>query len=98
MADLNLTDLGHILDGVIERNPMTDRLQLHTVDSKGRPHTIDLENLLAKYEGQEVKLTLASMANLQKIQEALGDGESVLGVMPEDIPGASFQRTFKAKP
>jgi hypothetical protein len=95
LPDLNLTDLGHILDGVIERDPMTEKLQIHTVDHQGKSLVIDLDALLGRYAGQEVKLTLASMDNIRRIQEAIGDGEGVLGLMPEDIPGATFQRTFK---
>jgi hypothetical protein len=95
MADINLTDLGHILDGVIERDPLTETLQLHTVDAQGKATTIDLEDLLSKYVGQEVKLTLASLDNIRKIQDALGDGEGVMGLMPEEVPGATVNRTFK---
>ena len=92
---LNLTDLGHIIEGVVERDPLTDSLQIHTVDSKGVPMVVDPAVLLARYEGQEVKLTLASVANLEKIAVALGEGNEVLGLMPEDIPGAIINRTHR---
>lgn len=93
MADLNLSDLGHILDGVLERHPLTDKLQLQTVDARGAPVVIDLDSLLSPYVGKEVKLTLASLENLRRLQESLGDGEGVLGIMPEDIPGGIVHRT-----
>jgi len=92
---MNLSDLGHILDGVIERNPMSDKLQLHTLDVEGKSLVIDLEDLFSRYVGQEVKLTLAPMDNIRRLQEVLGDGEGVVGLMPEDVPGATVNKTFK---
>lgn len=97
MADLHLTDLGHIIEGTVEADPLSEKLSIRTVDAEGKPQSIDLDELVRRYAGKEVKLTLASLENLQKIQTALGDGAGVMGVMPEDVPGATFQRTFKQK-
>lgn len=97
MADLHLTDLGHIIEGFVEADPLSEKLSIRTVDSDGKPQSIVLDELVRRYVGKEVKLTLASLEQIQKIQTALGDGVGVMGVMPEDVPGATFQRTFRSK-
>lgn len=81
-------NFGHILEGVLEQDPMTDRLIIRTVDRAGSPTTVDLHELLKPLLGQEVKLTVASLANLAKLAklvEEQGGGE-VLGLMPQNMP------------
>lgn len=83
----NMMDMGHLIEGVVEQDPMTDRYVIRTEDAKGKPVTFDLQTALAKYKGQEVRLTLASFENLQKLAalvEEQGTGQ-VFGVYPEDI-------------
>ncbi len=83
-----LNSLGHILEGVVERDPVTGTLQIMTVE-EGRAKVTDILELIAGYEGKEVRLTLASFENLATIAqmvEAAGGGQ-VSGVMPEDLPG-----------
>lgn len=81
-------NFGHILEGVLEQDPMTDRFVIRTVDHAGRPATVDLGELLKPLVGQEVKLTVASLENLArlaKLVEEQGGGE-VFGLMPENMP------------
>lgn len=83
----NRMDMGHLIEGVVEQDPMTDRFVIRTEDAKGKPVTFDLQEALAKYKGQEVRLTLASFENLQKLAalvEKQGGGQ-VFGVFPDDI-------------
>lgn len=94
MSNLPL-DLGYIIDGVVERDPMTERLRIYTVDAKGSPVVIYMDDLLERYEGREIKLTLASMETIRAIEENLGDGPGVMGLMPEDVPGATYRKTSK---
>jgi hypothetical protein len=96
MATLNLTDLGFIIEGIVEQDPMDDRFRIRTVQN-GEQVLIDPQDLLKKYRGQEVKLTLASLENILRIQSLLEDGGGVLGeaVMPEDV-GAKV--TYMKKP
>lgn len=93
--DLNLADLGYIIEGVVERDPMTERLQVHTVDHQGQPMTVDILEAFEKYMGQDIKFTLASMETIQKVAEALEGGEGVMALMPEDVPGATVTRGNK---
>lgn len=88
MPDFDPRNLGHLLEGTIEQDPMTDRFSLRTVDEVGRPVSVDLHELLGQYVGQDVRITLASLKNLQKLAELVEEagGGSVMGIQPEDIP------------
>jgi hypothetical protein len=84
--------LGHILEGRIERNPLTGSYQLLTIGNDGKAKVVDLQELVAPYEGKDVRLTLASFENLERLArmaEQAGGG-LVTGVMPDDLPGVSF--------
>lgn len=87
MANPSPIKLGHLIEGVVEQDPLTDRYVIHTVDGKGRPVTVDVQNLLAEFLGKEVRLTLASfenLAQLAKLVESQGGGQ-VFGVQPEEL-------------
>lgn len=60
--------LGHLLEGVVEFDPVLRRFHI-TVNEGGRAKIHDLQELLAKYEGQEVRLTLASFDELSQLAE-----------------------------
>ena len=79
--------LGHLIEGVVEQDPLSDRYVIHTVDGKGRPITVDIQNLLAEFAGKEVRLTLASFENLAQLARLVENqgGGQVFGVQPEDL-------------
>lgn len=82
------TALGHLLEGVVEQDPLTDLYVVRTIDSKGQPTTVDVQALLAQYVGKEVRMTLASFENLErlaKLVEKQGGGQ-VFGVQPDELP------------
>lgn len=84
--------LGHLIEGVVEQDPLTDRYVIHTVDAKGKPVTVDVQNLLAEFVGKEVRLTLASfenLAQLARLVEQQGGGQ-VFGLHPEQLPQVPF--------
>lgn len=83
----NPASLGHLIEGIVEQDPMTDRYVIRTEDVEGRLVVIDIQEILAKYNGKEVRFTLASFENLQKLAEMVeqqGNGQ-VLGIYPDDI-------------
>ena len=85
MADFDPRDLGHLIEGVVEQDPMTDRYVIRIPDFEGKPAIVDLQDLLSLYKGKEVRLTLASLENLAKLAklvESQGGGERVSGVGP----------------
>lgn len=80
-------DLGHLIEGVIEQDPMTDRYVIRTEDAQGRPKIFDPQEAMAKYVGKEVRLTLATFENLARLAamvEEQGTGQ-VLGIYPDDL-------------
>jgi hypothetical protein len=63
-----------------------------TIGQNGKAVVVDLQDLVTPYLGKEVRLTLASFENLEqlaRLAEQAGNG-LVSGVMPEDLPGVSF--------
>lgn len=94
----DLSALGHILEGVIEINPMTERYQIASQELDGSVKTIDLHELLAQFVGKEVRLTLASfegLAQLAKMVEDQGGGQ-VYGITPEQFPTVPFNISRKS--
>lgn len=84
--------LGHLIEGVVEQDPLTDRYTIHTVDPHGRPFTVDVQDLLSKFVGQEVRLTLASFEDLSRLARLVEErgGGQVFGVQPEEMPDVPF--------
>jgi len=66
---------------------MTDRYVIRTEDAQGRTVLFDAQVALAGFEGQEVRLTLASFENLARLAalvEEQGSGQ-VVGIYPDDL-------------
>lgn len=85
MSNINL---GHLIEGIVEQDPMTDRYVIRTEDAQGRPVVFDVQSALANFKGKEVRFTLASFEDLQKLAEMVEDtgGGDVFGIYPEDLP------------
>jgi hypothetical protein len=84
--------LGHIIEGRVEQDPLTGRYQVMTVGADGKANVVDFQELAAPYMGKDVRLTLASFENLDKLARMAehAGGGMVSGVMPDDLPGVSF--------
>lgn len=94
MSAFDPTTLGHLIEGVVEQDPMTDNYVIRTVDQDGKPVTFDVQEALAKLKGQEVRFTLASfenLARLSQIVEQMGADAQITGLAPDNLPGAPFQ-------
>jgi hypothetical protein len=93
----NPFQLGHLIEGTIEQDPMTDRYNIRTVDADGNPVTFDVQDALAALAGKEVRFTLVTFENLARLAELVegqGGGGRVLGVHPSDI-GVPFDTRKK---
>lgn len=75
--------LGHLIEGVVEQDPLTDRYVIQTVDSDGNPVTFDPEKALAALLGQEVRLTLASFDALAQLAALVEDSDRVMPIVPQ---------------
>lgn len=94
MPDANPFAFGHLIEGRLEQDPMTDEYCIRSVDGKGKPVTIRLNKILGSLIGQDVRLTLASFENLARLAsmvEEAGTGQ-VTGVQMADVPGANVVR------
>lgn len=81
--------LGHLLEGRIEQDPITDKLSLRTVDGSGKPVSVDLQALLTQFVGKDVRMTLIGLNDLQRLAELVeqgGEENPVVGVYPQNIP------------
>jgi hypothetical protein len=92
-APPKLGQLGHLIEGVIEQDPMTDRYVIRTEDAQGTPVTRDVQDLLAQYVGKEVRFTLVSFENLAALARLVEEqgGGLVSGVQPNEV-GVPWRR------
>lgn len=94
MPDANPFAFGHLIEGRLEQDPMTDEYCIRSVDSKGKPVTIRLNGILESLKGQDIRLTLASFENLARLAsmvEEAGTGQ-VTGVGMDEVPGTNIVR------
>lgn len=81
-------NFGHLIEGTVEQDPMTDEFQIRTVDAQGNPATVRINELFAQFVGQDVRLTVASfeaLNQLAKLVEERGGGQ-VMGITPDQLP------------
>jgi hypothetical protein len=80
-------NFGHLIEGVVEQDPMTDRYVIRTVDTKGKPVSFDVQEALAQFKGEEVRFTLTSFKNLAKLAEMVeaAGGSPVASITPEQL-------------
>lgn len=73
----NPLNMGHLVEGVVEQDPMTDRYVIRT--DKG---SFDPQEVLAGLKGKTVRMTLVDFDTLQKLAEMVeANGESVVPVL-----------------
>jgi len=75
----NIGDIGHILEGTIEKDPLDDSYSIRLVRKDGTPDVLKISDLLDPYMGQEVRLTLASIEAIEKLTKIFEEGEEALG-------------------
>lgn len=58
---------GHLIEGSVEQDPLTDRFQLRTLSREGHPIVLDVDTLFSQFVGQDVRFTLVSVESLAKL-------------------------------
>ena len=81
MNDAKL-DMGLMVDGVVELDPMSGRLVIRYQDSKGAFQTADIQERLLQYKGEEVRCIITPAATIAKMARMVESG----AVKLEDIP------------
>lgn len=74
-------DLGAIKEGVVEINPMSGRMIIRIEGAKGFEF-FDLQEALAKYVGQEVRVVIAPFSTINRLAQMVEDGEIPASAVP----------------
>lgn len=74
----NPFSLGHLVEGVVEQDPITDQFTIRTPEGT----SFDVQAALGELKGQAVRFTLVSFETLQKLAELVetSGGGQVVGV------------------
>lgn len=67
-------DFGYLVEGVIEQDPLSDRYVIKVDNGDGTVTQFDIQAALARYKGQEVRLTLASFADISALASMVEQG------------------------
>lgn len=70
----NIGDIGHLLEGTVEQNPLDGTYFLRLQKDDGSVSILKLSSILDPYLGQEVRLTLASIEAIDRLTKILGEG------------------------
>jgi len=90
-------NMGHLIEGTVEQDPVTNKFFIRTEDLKGNSARFDVEAALAEHKGKPVRFTLISFENLARLQELVessggGEGAEVTGLAPDNLPGFDVKR------
>jgi hypothetical protein len=76
-------DFGYLIEGVVEQDPVTDRFVIRMDNDDGTVSMFDVQEALARYNGQEVRMTLATLQTLAMlVTMAEGGNDVVVGRGP----------------
>jgi hypothetical protein len=79
---MGLPDLGIMVEGVVELDPMTGRLVLRYEAANGKFQFLDVQERLLKYKGEEVRCIITPMASVAKLAQMVEDGNVKLENAP----------------
>lgn len=81
-------DLGLIVEGVVELDPMTGRMVLRIQEADGSNTFIDIQERLAQYKGEEVRFILTPLTTVSEIARLVQEGE----ISVENLPTLKLPR------
>jgi hypothetical protein len=62
-------DLGIVREGVVEIDPLTGRMVIRTERPSGDYIYLDVQEALAKYAGQEVRVVIVPFATIHRVAD-----------------------------
>jgi hypothetical protein len=68
-------DFGHLVEGTIEQDPLTNLYGIRVPQKDGSVTVFDVQDALAKLAGQEVRFTLVSFETLEKVAKMVEEAE-----------------------
>jgi hypothetical protein len=75
-------DLGVMVEGTVELDPMSGRMVVRYEDAKGELQFVDVQERLAAYNGQDVRLLVTPLATVAKLHGMVERGELKLEHVP----------------
>lgn len=78
-----IAGLGELIEGILERDPLDDSFQIRVLEGE-RQRVLRLQDVLAEYEGQDVRFTIASTSALSALAEA-ASGEATAVVTFDEL-------------
>lgn len=82
MADFSQLDLGIMVEGVVELDPMTGLHVIRVEGNDGKNTFISVQDAVSRYRGQDVRFILTPMATIGQLAEMVNEE----GVPLEQIP------------
>lgn len=61
--------VGELQEGILERDPLDEGLQLRVLDPDGKQRVLRLDDLLQEYVGQPVRFTVAFIRALEAAEQ-----------------------------
>ena len=75
-------DLGIVVEGIVELDPITERMILRYEDKKGNTQLVDIQERLEAYRDQEVRFIVTPLATVARLGEMVESGELKLEHVP----------------
>ncbi len=76
-------DLGLMVEGVIELDPMSGRLVIRYEDKSGVFQFHDIQEQLLRYKGEEVRCIITPMASVAKLAHMVEQGSVKMDEIPK---------------
>lgn len=77
-----IPDLGIMVEGVVELDPMTGRLVIRYEAKDGSFQFLDVQERLLAYKGEDVRCIITPMAGVAELARMVESG----AINPEDMP------------
>lgn len=68
-------DLGIILEGVVELDPMSGRMVIRIQELNGSSAFMDIQSQMEKYKGEEVRFILTPLRTVSQLAKMVESGE-----------------------
>ena len=76
-------DLGHVKEGVVEIDPMTDRMTLRCPNDDGDFEYFDVQAALQEYRNEEVRIIIVPCSTIRQVSQMVESGEVPLDQAPK---------------
>lgn len=75
-------DLGVVVEGVVELDPISGRLIIRSEDEHGQFQEVDVQARMEQYQGEEVRFIMTPLRTVSEIAQMVEAGE----MDPSEIP------------